>query len=156
MERFAYHTPRSFFHVGRAQRDKLVEQHGRLDPLIGGIVRDEMRRSWWRHLGVGLALGWCGMWVGGWLGLVLVPLFIAACVAAVRRSHRLFLIYSAPAVAMLALHAAVANQYTRYNLILIGPFAAGTAWMLVRMAKAARQRWRWNGTAQQPGDSMIG
>jgi hypothetical protein len=158
MERFVYYTPRSFFHVGRAQRDKLVEQHGRLDPLIGGIVRDEMRRNWWRHLGVGLALGWCGMWVGGWLGLVLVPLFVAACVAAARRSHGLFLIYSAPAVVMLALHAAVANQYTRYNLILIGPFAAGTAWMLLRMAnQIGQRRWRWNGarTSQQSGDKAI-
>ena len=31
---------------------------------------------------------------------------------------------------MLALHAAVANQTTRYNLILIGPFAAGAAWLV--------------------------
>jgi hypothetical protein len=28
---------------------------------------------------------------------------------------------------MLALHAAVGNHYTRYNLILIGPYAVGAA-----------------------------
>src|SRR5262249_24937389 len=50
MDRFVYYTPRSFFHDGRNARDKLVEEHGRLDPLIGGLVRDEMRDHWWRHL----------------------------------------------------------------------------------------------------------
>ena len=158
MERFVYYTPRSFFHVGRAHRDTLVERHGRLDPLIGGIVQEEMRRNWWRHLVVSLALGWCGIWVGGWLGLVLVPLFVAACVTAARRSHVLFLIYGAPAVVMLALHAALANQYTRYNLILIGPFAAGAAWMLVRMASRLEQRrlrWSRASVPQQPDDKAI-
>jgi hypothetical protein len=44
---------------------------------------------------------------------------------------------------MLALHAAVANHYTRYNLILIGPFAAGAAWIMTQIvpsAVAARRR----------------
>jgi hypothetical protein len=45
------------------------------------------------------------------------------------------LFYAAPAIAMLGLHAAVANHYTRYNLILIGPFAVGAAWMIVRMSE---------------------
>ena len=34
---------------------------------------------------------------------------------------------------MLGLHAAVANQYTRYNLILIGPFSVGAAWLIGRV-----------------------
>jgi hypothetical protein len=34
-------------------------------------------------------------------------------------------LYAAPAITMLALHAAVGNHYTRYNLILIGPYAVG-------------------------------
>ncbi len=41
---------------------------------------------------------------------------------------------------MLGLHAALANHYTRYNLILIGPFCAGAAWMLERMTTALRER----------------
>ena len=57
MERFVYDTPRSFFRVGRLARDKLVEAHGRLDPLIGELVRTEMRERWWRHLLVSLAIG---------------------------------------------------------------------------------------------------
>ena len=142
MDRFVYHTPRSFFHAGRLHRDKLVEAHGRLDPLIGGIVREEMSRNWWRHLSVSVPLAWCGMFVGGWLGLALVPFFVAGCIAAGRQSRWLFLIYAAPAVAMLGLHAAVANQYTRYNLILIGPFSIGTAWMISRLIQYFSERLR--------------
>ena len=66
------------------------------------------------------------------LSLLLVPLFAWACIAAARRSQPLFLLYAAPALVMLGLHAAVANHYTRYNLILIGPFCAGAAWMIFR------------------------
>ena len=133
MDRFVYYTPRSFFHVGRNTRDKLVEAHGRLDPLIGGLVLDEMRNNWWRHLLVSVSLGWCGMWVGGALGLVLVPLFAVAAVRARGISHRLLLIYSAPAVVMLVMHGLIANQYTRYNLILIGPLAIAGAWGALRI-----------------------
>ena len=75
MERFVYYTPKSFFHVGRAHRDKLVEAHGRLDPLIKDLIRDEMRERGWRYLAVSVPLAWCGLWVGGLLGLALVPLF---------------------------------------------------------------------------------
>ncbi len=139
MARFVYYTPRSFFHVGRLHRDKLTEAHGRLDPLIADVIRDEMSRRWWRYLLTGVPLAWCGLWVGGLLGLVLVPLFACACVAAVRRSQPLFLLYAAPAVVMLGLHAAVANHYTRYNLILIGPFAAGAAWMIAQAGLLRRR-----------------
>ena len=101
MERFVYYAPQSFFHVGRAHRDRLVAAHGRLDPLIGGIVRDEMRERGWWYLAVAVPLGWCGMWVGGYLGLLLVPMFAWAAVASVRRSKPLFLLYAAPPFVML-------------------------------------------------------
>jgi hypothetical protein len=39
----------------------------------------------------------------------------------------LLLFYAAPALTMLALHATVGNHYTRYNLILIGPYVAALA-----------------------------
>jgi 4-amino-4-deoxy-L-arabinose transferase-like glycosyltransferase len=130
MHRFVFHTRDSFFHVGRGRRDSLVEEHDRLDPLIGGIVREEMRARWWRHLLVGIPLAWCGMWAGWIVSLPLLPLFGWACLRAWRQSQPLLLLYAAPAVTMLALHAAVANHYTRYNLILIGPFAVGSAWII--------------------------
>jgi hypothetical protein len=130
MHRFVFHTPGSFFHAGRDRRDALDAENGRLDPLIGGIIRDEMRANWWRYLLVSIPLAWCGMWAGWLASLVLIPLFACACVRAVRKSQPLLLLYAAPAVVMLALHAAVANQTTRYNLILIGPFAVGAAWLV--------------------------
>ena len=141
MARFVYYTPRSFFHAGRAQRDRLFEANGgRLDPLIGGLVQAELSERSVPWLLVSLPLAWCGLWAGGVLGLLLAPLFLLAAVEAVRRGRPLFLIYSAPALAMLALHAIVANHYTRYNLILIGPFSVGAAWLLVRLGDACRTR----------------
>jgi 4-amino-4-deoxy-L-arabinose transferase-like glycosyltransferase len=143
MHRFVFHTRDSFFHVGRGRRDKLVEENGRLDPLIGDIVRDEMRTNWWRHLLVSIPLAWCGLWVGWIVGLALVPLFVCASVRAIRQGEPLLLLYAAPAIMMLGLHGAVANHYTRYNLDLIGPFAVGAAWMISGWLQHAQARWRW-------------
>src|SRR5262245_15754258 len=110
MHRFVYHTRDSFFHVGRGRRDALVKEHGRLDPLIAGIMLDEMRANWWRHLLVSVPLAWCGMWAGWLLALLFVPLFAWACVRAVRQSQPLLLLYATPAIVMLGLHAAMANH----------------------------------------------
>jgi hypothetical protein len=38
------------------------------------------------------------------------------------------------------LHAAVANHYTRYNLILIGPYSVGAAWIICSALPYARWR----------------
>ena len=75
MHRFLYDTRDSFFQVGRRHRNMLVNEYGRLDPLIAGIVLDEIRTNWWRHLLVSIPLGWCAMWVGWLWSLILIPLF---------------------------------------------------------------------------------
>jgi len=101
-----------------------------------------MKENWWRYILVSVPLAWCGMWVGGWLSLLLVPLFAGSFVAAFRQSKPVFLFYAAPALVMLGLHAAIANHYTRYNLILIGPFSAGAAWLMASICASVRSRWR--------------
>jgi hypothetical protein len=40
---------------------------------------------------------------------------------------------------MLALHAAVGNHYTRYNLILIGPYAVGAAFIATSWRQPRRE-----------------
>ena len=118
-----------------------------VDPADYAVVLDEMRANWWRHLLVSIPLGWCGMWVGWLWSLLLVPLFGWACVRAARQSQPLLLLYAAPAIVMLGLHAAVANQSTRYNLILIGPFSVGAAWIISATLRNAR----WRSRALAPG-----
>jgi hypothetical protein len=140
--RFMYHTPGSFFHTGRERRGALIEQHGQIDPLIGELVRDEMATNWWRYLLVNIPLAWCGMWPGGIVTLLLLPLFAASALQAVRAREPTLIFYTAPAVLMLALHAAVANHYTRYNLILIGPYSVGAAWIICSTLPYARWRSR--------------
>ena len=148
MHRFVFHRPDSFFHVGRGRRDALVKEHGRLDPLIGGLVREEMRANWWHHLLVSIPLAWCGMWVGWLWALLTIPLFGYACIRAVRHRQPLLLLYAVLAITMLGLHAALANHYTRYNLILIGPFAIGAASLM--SAWMASVRWRSRALASEP------
>jgi hypothetical protein len=138
MHRFVFHTPGSFFHVGRDRRDELVNEHGRLDPLIGGIVRDEMRTNWWRHLLISIPLAWCGMWPGWIVSLALAPLFAWAGIRALIERRFLLLMYAVPPIAMLGLHGLIANHYTRYNLILISPYAIGAAWIMLDIV--ARRR----------------
>lgn len=157
MHRFVFHTPGSFFHVGRDRRDELIAAHGRLDPLIGNIVAEEMRTNWWRHLIVSVPLAWCGLWPGWVVSLLLVPLFACACVRAIRAGEIAFLLYAAPPVAMLGLHALIANHYTRYNLILIGPYAIGAAWMLADLFRRLRsgrlEPWQHSAAAPSPHPS---
>ena len=150
MDRFEWDRPGSFFETGRGARSALLAQHHRLDPVIGDIVRDEMSTNWWRHILVSIPLAWCGLWLGGLLGFVLVPAFVWAGIAAIRQSKPLFLLYAAPALVMLALHAGVANHYTRYNLILIGAYAAGAAWLMARGAWFARARWQGRASGPAP------
>jgi hypothetical protein len=141
MHRFVYHTKDSFFHVGRDRRSALINQYVRLDPLISGIVREEMRTNWWRHLLVSIPLAWCGMWAGWLASLFTVPLFAWACVRSARKKQPLLMLYAAPAVAMLGLDAFIGNHYTRYNLVLIGPYAVGAAFIISSWLESGR--WRW-------------
>jgi len=127
MRRFHYNKEGSFFEAGRDRRNALLATHAKLDPIIGGVVREELQQNWWRYLLVTIPLAWCGMWAGSEINLVLIPLFAVAGLRALRTAHTLFLSYGLPALVMLGLHAAVANHYARHNLILIGPFSIGAA-----------------------------
>ena len=148
MHRFMYHTSESFFHSGRERRDALIEQNGRIDPLIGQLVQDEMATNWWRYLLVNVPLAWCGMWPGGIVTFLLVPLFALSLLQAARAREPGLIFYSAPALLMLALHAALANHYTRYNLFLIGPYCVGTAWIICSALPYVR--WRARSLASGP------
>ena len=136
--RFEWNTEQSFFAQGRARRLALVEAHGRLDSVIREEAASELRQNGWRHLLVAIPLAWCGMWVGGIAALVLVPVFAWACARAEPPFRGRLLLYSAPAFVMLGLHAMLANHYTRYNLILIGPLAVAGAWMTARLMTRLR------------------
>jgi hypothetical protein len=151
MHRFVYHTKDSFFHVGRDHRNALIDQYVRLDPVISGIIRREMRTNWWRHLLVSIPLAWCGMWAGWLSSLFLVPLFAWACVRSAGEKQPLLLLYAAPAVAMLGLDALIGNHYTRYNLILIGPYSVGAAFIV----SSWLGRWRFVAPASSSASSPF-
>ncbi len=140
IQRFDYRSPNSFFRAGRAQRVRLRGQYGQLDPVIGNIALEEFRDRGWKYVLSAIPLAWCGMWVGGMFALLLVPCFALTCIMARGQERILLLLYSFPAVTMLVLHAAVANHYTRYNLVLLAPFSIGAAWIVAHL-----RSW-WNST----------
>jgi hypothetical protein len=72
----------------------------------------------------------------------LLPVFVISLGRTIRAREPLLLIYAAPAVLMLVLNAAVGNHYTRYNLILIGPYSVGAAWIICSALPYARWRLR--------------
>lgn len=148
MHRFTYFTTGSFFNLGRDRRNALLDGYGKLDPQISGIALDELRTRGWRHLLVSIPLAWCGMWAGWAASLLLIPMFAWACIRSARTRPPLFLYYAAPALANLALDALVGNHYTRYNLILIGPYATGAAEIISSWLKSLRWRWRFRAPAR--------
>ena len=138
MARFQWNHEGSFFYAGRAHRVELWATHGSLDRIIGGLVRDEMRQNWWRHLVTSIPLAWCGIWVSGLFSLILAPLFAWACFVAARERNMLFFAYALPALLLIGLHGVIGNHYSRYNLGLIGPFALGAALVMLRATASRR------------------
>ena len=119
--------------VERAQREALVKAHGKLDPLIGGLFREQLQSNAAGYVMSTVPMAWCGLWVFQVWGLLLLPVFAAALVSAIRRAP-LFLVYAVPALAIVGVHAAAANHYPRYNLMLVGPISVGSAWIICRVA----------------------
>lgn len=153
MHRFVYWTKGSFFNAGRDRRDALMDKYKRLDPLIWGIVLKEIRADWWRHLLVTVPLVWCGMWAGWLASLLLVPLFVAACIRSMRKGEPLFLLYALPAALNLGLDGLIGNGATRYNLILIAPYAIGAASLISPWLGSAH--WRWPVRAPKPLSAPV-
>ncbi len=139
MARFDWRHKGGFFDSGRSHRVTLTKEHGRLDPVIGAIVRDELRERGVNYLLVSIPLAWCGLWVAQFWSLIAIPIFAAALGVAARWRRWDYLLYAAPPFVMVALHAAVANHYSRYNLILIGPASVGVAWLARELATMRRR-----------------
>ncbi|MDC7784195.1 hypothetical protein PQJ75_28155 [Rhodoplanes sp. TEM] len=138
--RFTWNAPGSFFEIGRGRRNALIAAHGRLDPIIGGVAREEMADGGWLwHLATSVPLAWCGLWVGGLFGLIVLPLAALGLVRAARRGKPLVIACAVPALLLVGVHGVLANHYPRYNLGLVGPMAVAAAW-LVSDALARRRR----------------
>jgi hypothetical protein len=132
--RFTYDSPGSFFERGRARRNALVAEHGRIDPVMGALTREELSRDGWRHLATSVPLAWCGLWVGGAFSLLVLPLAAWGLMRAVRRRRWLLVAYAVPALVLVGVHGVLANHYPRYNLGLIGPMAVAAAWLVIDAA----------------------
>jgi 4-amino-4-deoxy-L-arabinose transferase-like glycosyltransferase len=75
------------------------------------------------HAAVTIPLALRGVWIDHYWGLVLAALCLMLTLRALRRGDDALLILTLPGWFMLAFHAAVSVNQTRYNLMLIVPFA---------------------------------
>lgn len=132
MNRWGWSGSGTFFGSGTERRVALMGQ-GRLDPIIGTILADELRDNWWRHALTSIPIAWCGLWVGQLWGLIFIPIFIVGGVIAVRRRNSLFLAYLFPALAMGLVHGVLANHNVRFNIGFIGPIAVGVAYVALEV-----------------------
>ena len=46
----------SFYYIGSRQRQALIAAHKRLAPIIGELIRAEMKENWWRYILVSVPL----------------------------------------------------------------------------------------------------
>ena len=58
-------------------------------------------------------------------------------------------------LAVLGLDAFIGNHYTRYNLVLIGPYAIGAAFIISSWLESGRRRWRFVAPAPLSGPSAL-
>lgn len=139
----------TFYHVGVAHRWELIKlTSGHVDSVIWPIISQEMRENWWRHALTTLPIAWTGMWVGQTWGLTLVPIFLFMLIAAIRQRRTLFIMYAAPAMVMVLVHGAAANQNVRYNFGLIGPISvAAVSFAFLAMRRRQLSPGAFSGTA---------
>jgi hypothetical protein len=124
----------SLYGAGSGKVFELRSKYGRLDPIILGVIADELRENWWKYLLTTIPIAWTGLWIGQTWGLFLIPIFALALVHQVRRHEYLLLYYSAPALAMILAHAAFANPAPRFNIGFIAPVSIGGAVFLLQVA----------------------
>jgi hypothetical protein len=107
------------------------------------------------HIAVSVPLALRGAYVSHWWGFVLLPVCLGVTATAFRRpGGERYLVLALPALFMLAFNALVAVNQTRYNLLLVPPYAvAGALALRAAGLRAAAASWHggwqdWIGMAR--------
>ena len=150
MRRFGWSEPDGFYETGMRRRHQLIAEHGRIGPIIVPLMLAELRENWWRWILTTIPIAWCGLWVGQLWGLLLIPVFGAVAVSAIRRGQTLFLLYAFPALAMGLVHGAVANQNVRYNIGFMGPISIAVAYAVLLAVHRLRRKTVSDDVAPEP------
>ncbi len=121
-------TPDSFYGIGNGalMRQSLAASGG-WPHMTGYLLRSYILPHPLKHALVTIPLALRGLWIAHYWGFVLAPIGLVMTVKARRRRDLPFLAISLPAWFMLVFAAAISVNQTRYNLMLILPFALSGA-----------------------------
>jgi 4-amino-4-deoxy-L-arabinose transferase-like glycosyltransferase len=121
-------SPDTFYGIGNGalMRQSLAASGGWAH-MTGYLLRTYILPHPIKHALVTLSLALRGLWLSHYWGFVLAPLCLVVTVKAWARRDLPFLAISLPAWFMLLFSAAISVNQTRYNLLLILPFALSGA-----------------------------
>jgi 4-amino-4-deoxy-L-arabinose transferase-like glycosyltransferase len=121
-------SPDTFYGIGNGtlMRQSLAASGG-WPQMTGYLLRTYIVPHPLKHGLVTLSLALRGLWISHYWGFVLAPVCLVVTAKAWRRRDLPFLAISLPAWFMLLFAAAVSVNQTRYNLMLILPFALSGA-----------------------------
>jgi 4-amino-4-deoxy-L-arabinose transferase-like glycosyltransferase len=131
--------PETFYGIGNGtlMRQSLMASGG-WSHMTGYLIRTFILPHPLKHALVTLSLALRGLWISHYWGFVLAPICLVATVKAWARRDLPFLAVSLPAWFMLLFAAAISVNQTRYNLMLILPFALSGAVLIERIGKRRR------------------
>ncbi len=131
--------PNSFYTLGlRHMLDQTLQAAGGYEHHLSYLLSHYIFVMPLWHMAVSVPLALRGAYVSHWWGFVLLPVCLWMTVRAFRRrGGERYLAVALPALFMLAFNATVAVNQTRYNLLLVPPYAVAGAVGL----RAAADRW---------------
>ncbi|HWA80420.1 MAG TPA: glycosyltransferase family 39 protein [Acetobacteraceae bacterium] len=120
--------PDNFYAIGNGPlKDEVVAAAGGWPHVLPYLLHNEILPHFFKFSMVTISLALRGAWIHRYWGLILAPICFLFTWRAIRRGDALFLAASLPAWFLLLFSAAVSVNQTRYNLLLISPFALSGA-----------------------------
>jgi hypothetical protein len=131
--------PTSFYSVAHAELgpQSLIAAGGAAHQ-VGYLIRHYVLPDLPKYTAVTLLLMWRGLWVSKYFGLFCAPMLGGRLIADLRRQHYDLMLFTAPAIFMLALHAALSVNIARYNVGLIPPMSIAAALVLSKLRSRER------------------
>ncbi len=121
-------TPDTFYGIGNgALMQQSLAASGGWPHMTGYLIRTYILPHPVKHALVTVSLALRGLWISHYWGFVLAPICLGVTLRAWQRRDLPFLAISLPAWFMLLFAAAISVNQTRYNLMLILPFALSGA-----------------------------
>jgi 4-amino-4-deoxy-L-arabinose transferase-like glycosyltransferase len=131
-------SPDNFYAIGNGPLMKQsLAASGGWPNMFGYLMRTYILAHPIKHFLVTLPLALRGAWISNYWGLLLMPICLARTILALWRRDSAFLVLALPAWFMLLFAAAISVNQTRYNLMLIAPFAIAGAGLFFGPRKRA-------------------